>query len=257
MSMIAKFVQVQPGRLAELLEDPDSVELLFENGAPIAASLGVFMKMSETVRERVQRLGPQMLAGTLERMDPQTREALSKRLESMGVDPAALAKGEGGEALFKAMEQRREALSKLMEQRSAMAHRFAAAGGTKRSNVISLDKAWHGVHYLLCGKAEPGTSLLSQAVMGGTEIGDDFSGYGPARYFDAAGATRIAAELTRANLESELSARFDAAEMTRLGIYPGGWSQSGSGWLMEAYRALRDFYSGAASQSAAVVTAIV
>src|ERR1700724_3006719 len=45
--------------------------------------------------------------------------------------------------------------------------------------AISIDKSWHGVHYLLCGAAEPTTTLISKAIMGGTEVGDDFSGYGP------------------------------------------------------------------------------
>jgi hypothetical protein len=43
------------------------------------------------------------------------------------------------------------------------------------------------LHYVLCGEAEPGADLLSQAVLGGAAFGEDdegFSGYGPARYFD-------------------------------------------------------------------------
>jgi len=37
----------------------------------------------------------------------------------------------------------------------------ASGAGAQRSGKggasISIDKAWHGVHYLLCGKVEPGT----------------------------------------------------------------------------------------------------
>ena len=57
-----------------------------------------------------------------------------------------------------------------------------------------IEKAWHGVHYLLCGRAVPGTGLASQAVMGGTDVGDDL-GYGPARYFTPDQVAAMAREL--------------------------------------------------------------
>jgi Domain of unknown function (DUF1877) len=37
--------------------------------------------------------------------------------------------------------------------------------------TAAMQKAWHGLHYLLAGAAEPGTELRSQAVLGGVEIG--------------------------------------------------------------------------------------
>ena len=46
--------------------------------------------------------------------------------------------------------------------------------GKRRS--LSLDKAWHGVHFLLAGTVEPDGALLGQAVLGGTEVGEDFTG---------------------------------------------------------------------------------
>ena len=81
---------------------------------------------------------------------------------------------------------------------------------------LSLDKNWHGVHYVLCGEAEPGVQLLSQAVMGGVELGDDegFSGYGPPRYFTPAKVAELAQVLSQPELESESAARFDAARMS-------------------------------------------
>ena len=45
----------------------------------------------------------------------------------------------------------------------------------------SLEKAWHGVHYLLNGRAESQPGRLAGVIVGGTELGDDEFGYGPSR----------------------------------------------------------------------------
>ena len=124
--------------------------------------------------------------------------------------------------------------------------------------VLSLEKAWHGVHYVLCGEIEPGESLLSQAVLGGVELGDDegFSGYGPPRYFTAAQVAELGQALSRPELEAEAAARFDAERMSQLGIYPG-WQPSHAEWVMDGLRRLRDFYSDAAKKRQAIVTCLV
>jgi len=46
--------------------------------------------------------------------------------------------------------------------------------------AVELDKAWHGIHYLLTGGAEPNGTLASKVIMGGENIGPDL-GYGPAQ----------------------------------------------------------------------------
>lgn len=127
--------------------------------------------------------------------------------------------------------------------------------------MLSLEKAWHGVHYLLAGTVEPGPELRSQAVLGGVELGDDpegFAGYGPARYFRAAQVRELSEELHRPEVESEAAARFDPARMSRLQIYPG-WrtGEPDKEWLMDAFQRLRDFYLSAAAQGLAIITCLV
>src|SRR5262245_61651019 len=46
---------------------------------------------------------------------------------------------------------------------------------------MDLDKAWHGIHFLLTGSAWDGEEPLCFLVKGGEEIGDEDFGYGPAR----------------------------------------------------------------------------
>jgi len=147
-----------------------------------------------------------------------------------------------------------DAVLQQLAQRAAARRRTPPAPGTP-GHSISLDKAWHGLHYLLCGVLEPAPGPLGQAVFGGTEIGED-QGYGPARYFSPAQVAEIASALQAQGLERELRARFDGPAMTQLGIYPGGWETDDGDWLIEAFHTLRDFYAAASKAEQAVVTLI-
>src|SRR5690242_14594616 len=44
-----------------------------------------------------------------------------------------------------------------------------------------LDKAWHGIHWLLTGSSEGGEEPLCFLLAGGEQVGDVDVGYGPAR----------------------------------------------------------------------------
>ena len=48
---------------------------------------------------------------------------------------------------------------------------------------VSLEKSWHGLHFLLTGDAWEADGPLSFILAGGTEIAESDSGYGPARCF--------------------------------------------------------------------------
>jgi hypothetical protein len=242
MSMIARFVQVAPALLEKLLDDPESVEELFNDEGPGPLPMAAMEKMQKVFASRA----PALLAGTLERMDPARREALTKRLEELGLDFEALQSGKGGDVLA-------DIVTRLGQ------HQPRAAGGSAQQGkgpTISLDKGWHGVYYLLGGEAEPSATVASQAVMGGTDIGEDFSGYGAARYFSVEQVAETARELGRASLETEMKARFDPNKMTSSGIYPGGWDVTGADWLMPEFRKLRDFYADASARGFAVLTCI-
>jgi hypothetical protein len=227
MSMHATFVQVEPG----FLDDPSRIDSLFMPELPAAFD-------PENMRQAILERGPQLMAAAME-MHPQLREQLE---QSLGRSQAALANGDGGEAVFSLIQQR------------LGGGRGPVAGAGDR---LELDKAWHGLHYLLSGAVEPGESLLSQAVLGGTEIGDDFSGYGPARFFTAAETGDLAALLGDPAVATEAAARYDMARMTELQIYPFGWDENSREWVMGAFRELRSFYADSAAEGLAVVTCLV
>ena len=238
--MNAIFVQVEDAEIGRFAADPDSVEALFANQALPTAGL---LNMTAAMQERLRTIGPQMMAETLSRLPDSLRQQIEA---SLGRSTAAMASGQGGEDILKVMQQR-------------LARRGDPASGKRE--VLSLDKAWHGVHYLLAGTAEPGPELRSQAVLGGVELGDDpegFSGYGPARYFRAARVRELSDELRRPEVDTEAAARFDPAKMSQLRIYPG-WraGEQDKDWLLSAFQRLRDFYSSAAGQERAIVTCLV
>jgi hypothetical protein len=246
MSMMGRFVQVSPDRLKEIIGDPSGVEELF-----------VSEQATKTMPKLMGALGalqgrsPKLLAASMASLHPAIRDRLAQSLKNLGTDPDTL--GDGGNDLAKLMADRMRAPGlRPPVQPPASA---AGAQSSRPLASISLDKAWHGVHYLLCGEPDSDSSIAGQAVIGGTEIGDDL-GYGPARYFEASEVADIACELSRPTLEAEMAARFDPDQMTRLSIYPGKWSASDRDWVFDAFRQLRQFYMDASAAGLAVVTCI-
>ena len=235
MSMMARFVAITPDQLAAIKDTPEMVEGMFASDAG-----SLFGKPLDLI-ERLRRHAPQLVADTLERLPPEMRAQLQQRLglgEVGHLSNSGVANAE---------------LSQLPHQTAAQ-RRAAPAPGTP-GHSVSIDKAWHGLHYLLCGAPEPVAGPLGQAVFGGTDIGED-QGYGPARYFTPTQVAEIAGVLQSPGVEPQLHARFDAEAMTQLGIYPGVWETDDHDGLIEAFRTVRDFYIAASQAKQAVVTVI-
>jgi hypothetical protein len=90
--------------------------------------------------------------------------------------------------------------------------------------ACSLEKAWHGLHYLLTGGAWDAPQPLGFIVAGGTEIEDSDSGYGPARSFTPQDTRAIGAALGTIS-DQQLWSRFNAEEMMGEGVYPTIWDE--------------------------------
>jgi hypothetical protein len=113
------------------------------------------------------------------------------------------------------------------------------------ADEIDVDKAWHGIHFLLTGTAWEGSFPLNFIVSGGKEVGDVDVGYGPARALMSEDVRRLNAALEPLTSE-ELKRRFDSEQMTRLQIYPEIWDRDPEeddslAYLIEYYTDLRDF----------------
>lgn len=144
---------------------------------------------------------------------------------------------------------------KLMKELQEWAEKRANAVG---DTGVDLDKAWHGIHYLLTGSAEPDGTLASKVIFGGEDIGKD-QGYGPAQLL-MPDEVRAIARLLQSTPPETLRQRFRPADMTRVGVYPDViWVRDGEEalhYVLEAYGRLVSFYKLAAERGQAVVFAI-
>jgi len=129
-----------------------------------------------------------------------------------------------------------------------------SGGGSNGHDELEVDKAWHGLHYLLTGSAWDGDFPLNFIVVGGEVVGDDL-GYGPARALTSGDVQKIDAALEPLTPD-ELRQRFDDGRMTELQIYPFGWGHDPDGeleYLLEFYEELRAFVRRTAEQGHALL----
>ncbi len=92
------------------------------------------------------------------------------------------------------------------------------------AGFVDLDKAWGCLHYLLTGTARDGEGSLAFLLKGGTPVGEEDLGYGPARVFRPLEAAAIADALASVS-QRTLLPRFDLKKLALLEVYPGRWSE--------------------------------
>lgn len=105
-----------------------------------------------------------------------------------------------------------------------------------------VDKAWHGIHFLLTGTDWEGDEPLCYLVRGGKEVGDIDVGYGPARALESAQVKQFSDGLAQVS-EQDLRARFDADKMASLSVYPTIWEEGDEAleYLLEYFGELKSF----------------
>jgi hypothetical protein len=119
--------------------------------------------------------------------------------------------------------------------------------------ALDLDKAWHGLHYLLASAKWQVSDGAGSAVLGGQPIGED-NGYGPARVLEPDLVREVSVGLAAIDVD-RLRARFDPEAMTELDIYPGPWRDPADfdRFLAPRFIGLCDFYRDAAAAGDAVL----
>lgn len=122
---------------------------------------------------------------------------------------------------------------------------------------LDLDKAWHGIHFLLAGNAWKTSDGAGEAVLGGEPIGDDV-GYGTARLLGPEQVRAVAAGLEPITVDT-LRPRFDLAALGEAEVYPTIWDEEDAfeTYLAPHFVTLRAFYLAAADAGQAVLLAIV
>lgn len=121
---------------------------------------------------------------------------------------------------------------------------------------IDIDKAWHGIHFLLTGSVWEGDPPLAWTILGGTEIGPDF-GYGPVRYLLPEQVNEVAKALSEVP-RATLGARFDPAKMKAEKIYSGTWDdgEADREYLLCYYDEVVQYYQQAAEKGQAMLSYI-
>ena len=140
---------------------------------------------------------------------------------------------------------------------------------------VDVDKAWHGIHWLLTGSPDDRPPAARKrglfrrgapepdpagaewlAVLSGEPVGYD-NGYGPARLLRPEQVAAVAEVLAPLDRDA-LGGRVDLLAMEAAELYPGIWDAEDvyEEYLGPSYEVLRDFYVRAAADGAAVLLAI-
>jgi Domain of unknown function (DUF1877) len=127
---------------------------------------------------------------------------------------------------------------------------YPDGGDGEPEHSVDVDKAWHGIHFMLTGKAHGGEGPLALAIMGGDEIGEEM-GYGPARFLEPKQVQEVAAALEKLTIE-EFEKGFRPAEMTAADIYPEViWERDGKdalNYVLENFQQMVVFYRDTAAR---------
>ena len=119
--------------------------------------------------------------------------------------------------------------------------------------TLHLDKAWHGLHYLLTGRAYGGDLPLAWAVRGKGEyrVGDSGS------YVSASEAAAVASALAIVDEDVILQRMHSKAEETLELYNAGDWSDTYiQDHYLKLFHELQQFYAEAARRGTAVLCCI-
>jgi len=164
-------------------------------------------------------------------------------------DPEAVARARGS-AKRPALLSRLFGRGRAHAEPPAPAPALVLAEG--EGDVADLDKAWHGIHYLLTRTAWEGNPPLNFLLAGGREVGDEEIGLSPPRTLTSEETRELATTLAAVSDET-LRARFAPDEMMRLEIYPETWDRDAAaedtlGYLMDYVGQLRSALAAVAAR---------
>ncbi len=119
--------------------------------------------------------------------------------------------------------------------------------GDEAGEELDLDKAWHGLHYLLCGEAFGGEEPLYNALMGGRPINEEETEDIIVRYLTPDQVREVSAALEALD-DDALSKGFAPDDMNEAGVYPApDWNDAGElDYLLGYYGPMKQYYRQAA-----------
>jgi hypothetical protein len=124
---------------------------------------------------------------------------------------------------------------------------------TPTVRLVSLEKMWQGLHFLLTGEPFGGTPPLSLAILGGHPLDEQEEG---SNLVLEPPEVKVVATALSALTHDELNRRFDPAQFAAAEIYPGVWDEDREELLAELlgyFDELVAFYQDAARCGNAVL----
>ncbi|MBL4684557.1 MAG: YfbM family protein [Nannocystaceae bacterium] len=120
----------------------------------------------------------------------------------------------------------------------------------------SIDKAWHGIHFLLTRTTDEQPLPLGFVLSGGTNVGGDL-GFGPARLFSPEQVDEISTALEPFDA-AFVAERFDHATLCEHEIYSTdeGREEDDREYLCESFSELRAFMRAAGDRGDGVLTTL-
>lgn len=123
-----------------------------------------------------------------------------------------------------------------------------------------IDKAWHGIHYLLTKTAWKGDPPLNFLLSGGKEVPNIEVGYGTARIFNSDAVHIIHDAISMIDVEY-LKSRFDPKDMINNKIYPSIWDRDPLeddtlGYCLEYFEVLKQFIADSSRNNHGFVVTI-
>lgn len=128
---------------------------------------------------------------------------------------------------------------------------------------LSIDKAWHGVQFLLTGNPSHNADdheprILADAILGGA-VTDWEAVYGWVRVLTPE-RVRALSEALAPLSRDVLASRFDASSLTESHIYPifpgEEWDDADRDWLLDAFDQLKTFVQIAATEGDAILLSL-
>lgn len=219
MSMMAELRLVSPRVLEIIRKDPSLVDAALRTGLPTLPGLDD-LPLPASVAKHLASLPP----------------ADRARIESqMAEQMAAFRASPQGASLDEQDDDLEEGRAEL-ERLGVTPDDFG--------EPLGIEKAWHGLHYLLTGSPTDTAPPLGAAILGGQEVGEDL-GYGPARYLTPAEVAAVADALDQVT-HADLDARYDPSIMDQQKIYPGHWDDPDSAdWMIDTFDEVKAYYAQA------------
>ena len=164
--------------------------------------------------------------GELEQSPPQVAAALKN-------DPFLMEMAQDMELQIRGMAP--ESADKIIQEASGPA--------------LSLDKNWQEIHQILTGNSKPTGDLLSNAILGGADVGADL-GYGPARFFTRDQVKQISEKLDSV---SEDHFRTSASSFAKDGFSSPQGELERIDFYCELFTRLQAFYRNAAESGCPIL----